>query len=48
MVVGKGEGAHSKFVSASQAEVEFVAMEGSRGKEGTSWEKVENMGMRNF
>ena len=30
--------------AARRAEVEFVAMESSRGKEGTSWESVENCG----
>ena len=30
--------------AAGSAEVEFAAMESSRGKEGTSWENVENYG----
>ena len=34
--------------AARQAEVEFMAIERSRGKEGTSWENVENMGNEQF
>ena len=33
---------NEQMVQARQAEVEFVAMESSRGKEGTSWENEEN------
>ena len=34
--------------AARQAEVEFVAMESSRGKESTSWENVEHFGNEQF
>ena len=53
VVVEEGGEAHTKNVSAvlqradgaaRQAEVEFVAMGSSRGKEDTSWENVENLG----
>ena len=50
-----GGGLHSQFVSAvlqrkldgkGPGAVEFLAVEGSRGKEGASWQTMENVGKR--